>query len=160
MERRGRPYGLIQRGYRSVRTSPQKINKERFNSHESTETNGEADPAKSSCEVHRVTADGFCGGRSSLNNNNGGGLKLKRRCFESPDKQAKSGRIKETPLFFFRLNLQLLHQSCLEISDAGIFLFIYSWACLKKERPGNFWSLSYQNIVGHVTVIKSTYFQM
>lgn len=58
----------------------------------------EADAAKSSFQVHQVTADGCCGGSGSLNNA-GGGLKLKRHWVESPDKQAKSGRIKSVTLF-------------------------------------------------------------
>ena len=59
----------------------------------------EADAAKSSFRGHQVTADGCCGGSGSLNNAGGGGLKLKRHWAESPDKQAKSGRIKSVTLF-------------------------------------------------------------
>jgi len=51
---------------------------------------------KSSFEVPWVTADGCYGGSKSPS---GGGLKLKRPWFESPNKQQKSARIKENSLF-------------------------------------------------------------
>lgn len=83
---------MQKKGYNSVGSSP---NTKTQYSRLKQIKDEEADPAKSSSEVHQVAADGCRGGSGSLNIS-GGGLKMKR--VKSADKQAKAGRIKSVTL--------------------------------------------------------------
>lgn len=86
----------FRKGYRSVRSSPNLTKKKGsiFMSQPKKRRRG------SWCSKKFISgpSDGCCGGSGSLNNA-GGGLKLKRHWVESPDKQAKSGRIQSVTLF-------------------------------------------------------------